>query len=81
MSTFLLDRNAIESPIEMLDVINVVNKALRMCGECKGEISARTHLSLEHGDFRAMAAAFPTCENVKWVDIHPENPYRGLLSM
>ena len=81
MSTFLLDRNAIESPIGMLDVINVVNKAFRMCGERKGKISAKTHLSLEHGDFRAMAAALPRCEDVKWVDIHPENPYRGLLPM
>jgi ornithine cyclodeaminase/alanine dehydrogenase-like protein (mu-crystallin family) len=81
MSTFLLDRNAIESPIEMLDVINVVNKAFRMCGERKGKISAKTHLSLEHGDFRAMAAALLAREDVKWVDIHPENPYRGLLSM
>ena len=81
MSTSLLDRTGIESPIEMLDVINVVNKAFRMCGECKGEISARTRLSLEHGDFRAMAAALPRCEDVKRVDIHPENPYRGLLSM
>jgi len=81
MSTFLLDRNAIESPIEMLNVINVVNKTFRMCDKPKGKISAKTHLSLEHGDFRAMAAALPAREDVKWVDIHPENLYRGLLSM
>jgi len=81
MSTFLLDRNAIESPIEMLDVINVVNKTFRMCDKHKGKISAKTHLFLEHGDFRAMAAALPGRKDMKWVDIHPENPYRGLLSM
>ena len=81
MSAFLLDRTAIESPIEMLDVINVANKTFRMCDKHKGKISAKTHLFLEHGDFRAMAAALPGCEGVKWVDVHPKHPYRRLLSI
>jgi len=41
MSTFLLDRNAIKSLIEMLDLINVVDEASRMCGEDRGKISAK----------------------------------------
>ena len=81
MTVLLLDRNAVKSLIEMLDVINVLDEASWMCGEGKGKMSAKTHLSLEHGDFRAMPATLPGCEGAKWVDVHPENPYRGLLSM
>jgi len=81
MSTFLLDRNAIKSLIEMLDLINVVDEASRMCGEGRGKISAKMDLFLEHGDFWAMPAALPGCEGVKWVDVHPKHPYRGLLSI
>lgn len=81
MSTFLLDRNAIKSLIEMLDLINVVDEASRMCGEGRGKIFAKMDLFLEHGDFWAMPAALPGYEGVKWVDVHPKHPYRVLLSI
>jgi len=41
----------------------------------------KTYLALEHGDFRAMPASLPGCAGVRWVNVHPENPYRGLLSV
>ena len=81
MSTLLLDRKAIKSLIEMSDVINVVEEAFRMCGEGGGKMPAKTYLSLEHGDFRAMPAALPGSAGVKWVNVHPENPSRGLPSI
>jgi alanine dehydrogenase len=81
MSTLLLDRNAIRSLIRMSDVINVVEEAFRMCGEGRGKMPAKTYLSLEHGDFRAMPAALPGSAGVKWVNVHPENPSRGLPSI
>jgi alanine dehydrogenase len=56
MPTLLLDRNAIKTLIKMSDVINVVEGAFRMSGEGKGKMPAKTYLSLEHGDFRAMPA-------------------------
>ena len=59
MSTLLLDRKAIKSLIEMSDVINVVEEALRTRGESARKMPAKTYLSLEHGDFRAMPAALP----------------------
>jgi len=65
MSTLLLDRNAIKNLIGMSDVINVVEEAFRMCGEGKGKMPAKTYLSLEHGDFRAMPATLLGCEGVK----------------
>lgn len=65
----------------MSDVINVVEEAFRMCGEGRGKMPAKTYLSLEHGDFRAMPAALPGSAGVKWVNVHPENPSRGLPSI
>ena len=81
MPTLLLDRNAIKILIDMADVINVVEEAFRMCGEGKGKMPAKTYLSLERGDFRAMPAALPGSAGVKWVNVHPQNPSRGLPSI
>ncbi len=65
MSTLLLDRNSIKNLIRISDVINVVEEAFRMCGEGRGKMPAKTYLSLEHGDFRAMPAALPGSAGVK----------------
>jgi len=81
MPTLLLDRHAIKALIRMADVINVVEEAFRMCGEGKGTMPAKTYLSLEYGDFRAMPAALPGSAGVKWVNVHPQNPSRGLPSI
>jgi alanine dehydrogenase len=81
MPTILLDRNAVKTLIRITDVINVVEEAFRMCGEGRGNMPAKTYLSLEHGDFRAMPAALPGCAGVKWVNVHPENRSRGLPSI
>jgi alanine dehydrogenase len=81
MPTLLLDRNAIKTLIKMSDVINVVEEALRMCGEGKGKMPPKVYLAVEHGDFRAMPAALPGCAGVKWVNVHPQNSSRGLPSI
>jgi len=81
MPTLLLDRNAINTLIRMSDVVKVVEETFRMCGEGKGKMPAKTYLSLEHGDFRAMPAALPGCAGVKWVNVHPQNPSLGLPSI
>jgi ornithine cyclodeaminase/alanine dehydrogenase-like protein (mu-crystallin family) len=65
MSTLLLDTKAIKSLIKMSNVISVVEEAFRMCGEGGAKIPAKTYLSLEHGDFRAMPAALPKSAGVK----------------
>ena len=49
----------------MSDVINVVEEAFRMCGEGGGKMPAKTYLSLEHADFRAMPTALPGSAGVK----------------
>ncbi len=81
MPTLLLDRNAVKSMMRMGDVIKVVEEAFRMCGEGKGKMPAKVYLSVEQGDFRAMPAALPGCAGMKWVNVHPRNPSRGLPSV
>jgi alanine dehydrogenase len=81
MPTLLLDRNAIKTLIKMSEVIHVVEGAFRMSGEGRGKMPAKTYLSLEHGDFRAMPAALPGCAGMKWVNVHPQNPSLGLPSI
>jgi alanine dehydrogenase len=81
MPTLLLDRNAIKTLIKMSEVIHVVEEAFRMSGEGRGKMPAKTYLSLEHGDFRAMPAALPGCAGMKWVNVHPQNPSLGLPSI
>lgn len=81
MLTLLLDRNAIKSLMRMSDVINAVEEAFRMCGEGRGNMPAKTYLSVDRGDFRAMPAALPGCAGMKWVNVHPQNPSLGLPSV
>jgi len=78
MPTLLLDRNGIKTLMRMSDVINVVEEAFKMCGEGIVNMPAKTYLSVEHGDFRAMPAALPGCAGMKWVNVHPQNPSLGL---
>jgi len=81
MPTLLLDRNTVRTLMRMADVINVVEEAFKMCGEGKGKMPAKVYLSVEQGDFRAMPAALPGCAGLKWVNVHPRNPSRGLPSV
>ncbi|NWF78160.1 MAG: ornithine cyclodeaminase family protein [Chloroflexi bacterium] len=78
MPTLLLDRNAVKTLIRMSEVISVVEEAFKMYGEGQVSMTAKTYLSLERGDFRAMSAAIPGCAGVKWVNVHPQNPSLGL---
>jgi alanine dehydrogenase len=67
--------------MKMADVISVVEEAFKMLGEGRGKMPAKTYLSLERGDFRAMPAALPGCAGVKWVNVHPQNLSLGLPSI
>ena len=78
MSTLLLDRSAVNNLMNMPDVLNVVEEALRIWGEGKGNMPAKAYLLVEHGDFRAMPAALPGCAGMKWVNAHPQNQSHNL---
>jgi alanine dehydrogenase len=81
MPTLLLDRNAVNNMMNMSDIINVVEEALRMSGEGKANMPPKAYLLVEHGDFRAMPAALPGCAGMKWVNYHPQNQARNLPSV
>ncbi|MBN2185953.1 MAG: ornithine cyclodeaminase family protein [Dehalococcoidia bacterium] len=81
MPTLLLDRNAVNNMMNMPDIIDVVEEALRMVGKGKGNMPPKAYLLVEHGDFRAMPAALSGCAGMKWVNYHPQNQSRNLPSV
>jgi len=81
MPTLLLDCNALDSLLNMPDVIGVVEEAFKVWGEGEGDMPAKAYLHVENGDFRAMPAALPGCAGMKWVNAHPQNPSRDLPSV
>jgi len=78
MSTLLLDKNVVRDLLTMKDVIRVVEDAFRVWVQGKGNMPPKAYLVVEQGDFRAMPAALPGAAGVKWVNVHLENPSRGL---
>jgi len=78
MPTLLLSQEAVRDLLNMPEVIKVVEQALRDWAQGKGSMPAKAYLLLDQGDFRAMPAALPEAAGVKWVNVHPQNPSRGL---
>lgn len=78
MPTLFLNRKETRDLLNMPEVIKAVEQAFRDWAEGKGSMPAKAYLVLEQGDFRAMPAALPGAAGVKWVNVHPENPSRGL---
>lgn len=78
MSTVFLSRNEIRRLINMSDVIEAVEDAFKSWSGGLGAMPSKAYLTLEEGDFRAMPSALPGCVAVKWANVHPLNPSRGL---
>lgn len=81
MSTLILGKNELKDMLNMSSVIKAVEQAFRDWTEGKGTMPAKSYLSLDKGDFRAMPAALPGAAGVKWVNVHPKNPERGLRTV
>jgi len=72
---------------EVLQVVNMdlaleaAEEAFRAYGEGRVNMPPKSYLQLPKGDFRAMYGAlsgeYEVC-GCKWVNVHPENPQRGL---
>jgi alanine dehydrogenase len=78
MSTLVLDKKTVDSMLSMSATITATERAFREWTEGKGTMPAKAYLTLKEGDFRAMPAALPGGAGVKWVNVHPKNPSRGL---
>ena len=78
MATLLLGRNEMRGLLNMPDVIKAVEQAFKQWALGKAQMPAKTHLVLNHGDFRAMPAVLPDAAGIKWVSVHPQNAAIGL---
>lgn len=78
MRTLILDKKTVSDLLDMTTVIEAIEQAFRDWTDGKGAMPAKSYISLEKGDFRAMPAALPGAAGIKWVNVHPQNPRRGL---
>lgn len=78
MSTLILSRDNVSELLDMPAIIDAVEQAFRDWAQGKAAMPAKAYLVLPEGDFRAMPAALPGAVGIKWVNVHPENPSRGL---
>jgi alanine dehydrogenase len=78
MPTLLLNKKDVQNLIAMEEVIPVVEKAFKELTEGKGAMPSKVYLTVKDGDFRAMPAALPGAAGMKWVNVHPGNPLKGL---
>ena len=78
MSTLFLSRNDTRGLLKMATVIEAVEQAFKDLALGKARMPAKSYLVLDEGDFRAMPAALPGAVGIKWVNVHPQNPFLGL---
>jgi alanine dehydrogenase len=78
MPTLLLNKKDVQNLIAMDEVIPVVEKAFKDLTEGKAAMPSKVYLTVKDGDFRAMPAALPGAAGMKWVNVHPGNPLKGL---
>ena len=81
MPTLLLSKQDVLQLINMKGVLAVVEKAFVDFTEGKGEMPSKVYLTVKDGDFRAMPAALPRAAGMKWVNVHPGNPVKGIATV
>jgi alanine dehydrogenase len=78
MPTLFLSKSQVLPLLDMKEVVGVVEEAFRLMAWGNITMPSKSYLILDKGDFRAMPAAFPCGAGMKWVNVHPGNPARGL---
>ena len=78
MPTLMLNKREVRNLINIAEVINVVEAAFKEYTEGSSEMPSKVYLTVKDGDFRAMPASLPGAVGIKWVNVHPENPAKGL---
>jgi len=74
--------------LQLLDMdlaLTAAEEAFRAYGEGRVNMPPKSYLKLPKGDFRAMYGAVCLTDGdvcgLKWVNVHPENPQRGLVTV
>jgi alanine dehydrogenase len=78
MPTLILTRRDTLRLITMKNVIDAVEQGFRDWTEGGGTMPPKAYLQVKDGDFRAMPASLPSVSGIKWVNVHPRNPAKGL---
>lgn len=78
MPTILLSKKDVRDLVNIHEVMNVVEAAFKEWTEGNGAMPPKLYLTLQNGDFRAMPASLPGAAGMKWVNVHPGNPSKGL---
>lgn len=78
MSTILLTGKDVTNLLNMHEVLKVVETAFADWTNGRGEMPSKSYLLVENGDFRAMPASLPGAAGLKWVNVHTDNPAKGL---
>lgn len=80
METLVLDRETIESSVDIVAVIDAVEDAFAAYARGDALMPPKSYIELPeyNGDFRSMPAYLDAGEwdaaGVKWVNVHPDNP-------
>ena len=78
MPTLMLNKREVRNFINIGEVIDVVETAFKEYTVGNSEMPSKVYLTVKDGDFRAMPASLPGAVGMKWVNVHPENPAKGL---
>ena len=78
MPTLILTRRDTLTLLNMKDVIGAVEQGFRDWTQGRGVMPPKAYLQVKDGDFRAMPASLPGAAGIKWVNVHPGNPAKGL---
>jgi alanine dehydrogenase len=78
MPTLLLTRNQVSRMLDMSEVVQVIEENFAEWARGRVIMPPKSYLTLDNGDFRAMPASVPGAAGMKWVNVHPRNPARGL---
>ncbi|UCG82119.1 MAG: ornithine cyclodeaminase family protein [Dehalococcoidia bacterium] len=78
MPTLFLTRKDVRGLLNMAEVIEAVEQALRDWARGKATMPPKAYLLLEKGDIRAMPAALEGVAGMKWANVHPQNSAMGL---
>lgn len=59
MPMLFLNQKAVREMLDMAEVIPAVEQAFKDCAQDRGNMHAKSYLSLNRGDFRVMLASTP----------------------
>ncbi|MHC1584950.1 MAG: alanine dehydrogenase [Candidatus Syntropharchaeia archaeon] len=76
MKTLVLSAEDVKELLVMRDVLHAVEEGFREYGENRASIVPKVYMELEKGDFRAMPGCAMGSAGIKWVNVHPENPFK-----